>query len=71
MYILINPAIVFRPYKVPCGPRRISIFSISIKSKSNELLSRYGTLSTFNPTAGELIREPIPRIYIDEISLEP
>ena len=66
-----SPPIELRPYSVPCGPLSTSMRSMSRNVKSYALLSIYGMLSTYIPTAGVFMREPMPRIYTELVRRLP
>ena len=51
--IFITPASLFLPYKVPCGPLKTSILSISPNESSKPKALVVGTPSTYSPTGVE------------------
>ena len=69
--MLIKPIMLFRPYKVVCGPRSTSICLMSYKSNMKAFLSKIGTPSTYKPTGGVPDTVPIPRIQSGVDNFKP
>ena len=57
-----SPAVEFRPKSVPCGPRNTSTLLMPNKSMSSTERSKKGMPSTYTPTDGVLVFEPMPLI---------